>query len=137
MKRVHVKNVPALATVVVGSAPLRANAGKTQKSITKLIADSGRGQTSESKSAVSRPQSAVSHEQSTIMNSEKAIVLEGTIMMVLPGTMFRVALANERMVLAHISGKMRKRFIRLTIGDRVKMEMSPYDTAKARIVYRL
>jgi translation initiation factor IF-1 len=72
------------------------------------------------------------------MNSEKAIVLEGTIMMVLPGTMFRVALTNERMVLAHISGKMRKRrFIRLTIGDRVKMEMSPYDTAKARIVYRL
>jgi translation initiation factor IF-1 len=71
------------------------------------------------------------------MNSEKAIVLEGTIMMVLPGTMFRVALANERLVLAHISGKMRKRFIRLTIGDRVKMEMSPYDTAKARIVYRL
>ena len=75
--------------------------------------------------------------KSYIMNSEKAIELEGTIMMVLPGTMFRVALANERMVLAHISGKMRKRFIRLTIGDRVKMEMSPYDTAKARIVYRL
>ena len=72
-----------------------------------------------------------------IMNSEKAIQLEGTIMMVLPGTMFRVALANDRLVLAHISGKMRKRFIRLTIGDRVKMEMSPYDTAKARIVYRL
>ena len=76
-------------------------------------------------------------ENITMMNSEKAIVLEGTIMMVLPGTMFRVALANEHMVLAHISGKMRKRFIRLTIGDRVKMEMSPYDTAKARIVYRL
>ena len=72
-----------------------------------------------------------------IVNSEKAIQLEGTIMMVLPGTMFRVALANQRLVLAHISGKMRKRFIRLTIGDRVKMEMSPYDTAKARIVYRL
>ena len=72
-----------------------------------------------------------------IVNSEKAIELEGTIMMVLPGTMFRVALANERLVLAHISGKMRKRFIRLTIGDRVRMEMSPYDTAKARIVYRL
>jgi translation initiation factor IF-1 len=71
------------------------------------------------------------------MNSDKAIQLEGTIMMVLPGTMFRVALANERLVLAHISGKMRKRFIRLTIGDRVRMEMSPYDTAKARIVYRL
>jgi translation initiation factor IF-1 len=73
-----------------------------------------------------------------IMNSEKAIELEGTIMTVLPGTMFRVALANDHLVLAHISGKMRKRrFIRLTIGDRVKMEMSPYDTAKARIVYRL
>jgi translation initiation factor IF-1 len=71
------------------------------------------------------------------MDSEKAIELEGTIMMVLPGTMFRVALANDHLVLAHISGKMRKRFIRLTIGDRVRMEMSPYDTAKARIVYRL
>ena len=72
------------------------------------------------------------------MNSEKAIQLEGTITMVLPGTMFRVALANDHLVLAHISGKMReRRFIRLTIGDRVKMEMSPYDTAKARIVYRL
>jgi len=71
------------------------------------------------------------------MQSEKAIEIEGTIMHVLPGTMFRVALANNNLVLAHISGKMRKRFIRLTIGDRVKMQMSPYDTAKARIVYRL
>jgi translation initiation factor IF-1 len=51
--------------------------------------------------------------------------------------MFRVALANEHLVLAHISGKMRKRFIRLTTGDRVKLEMSPYDVEKARIVYRL
>ena len=58
-------------------------------------------------------------------------------MSVLPGTMFRVALANDHLVLAHISGKMRKRFIRLTVGDRVRMQMSPYDTAKARIVYRL
>ncbi len=58
-------------------------------------------------------------------------------MSVLPGTMFRVALTNEHLVLAHISGKMRKRFIRLTIGDRVKMQMSPYDIDKARIVYRL
>ena len=72
-----------------------------------------------------------------IVNSEKAIEVEGTIMTVLPGTMFRVALANDHLVLAHISGKMRKRFIRLTIGDRVKMQMSPYDIAKARIVYRL
>jgi translation initiation factor IF-1 len=72
-----------------------------------------------------------------VLNSEKAIELEGTIASVLPGTMFRVALANEHLVLAHISGKMRKRFIRLTVGDRVKLEMSPYDVEKARIVYRL
>jgi translation initiation factor IF-1 len=72
-----------------------------------------------------------------MLNADKAIEVEGTIMTVLPGTMFRVALANQHLVLAHISGKMRKRFIRLTIGDRVKMEMSPYDVAKARIVYRL
>src|SRR3954464_15178389 len=72
-----------------------------------------------------------------MLDPEKAITIEGTIMMVLPGTMFRVALANNHLVLAHISGKMRKRFIRLTIGDRVRLEMSPYDTNKARIVYRL
>ena len=71
------------------------------------------------------------------MDSEKAISIEGTIMSVLPGTMFRVALANDHLVLAHISGKMRKRFIRLVVGDRVRMEMSPYDLDKARIVYRL
>ncbi len=58
-------------------------------------------------------------------------------MSVLAGTMFRVELNNKHQVLAHISGKMRKRFIRLTVGDRVKMEMSPYDLDKARIVYRL
>ena len=71
------------------------------------------------------------------MESEKAIDLEGVIMTVLPGTMFRVALANKQLVLAHISGKMRKRWIRLTVGDRVRLQMSPYDTSKARIVYRL
>jgi translation initiation factor IF-1 len=59
-------------------------------------------------------------DQTDIMNSEKAIELEGMITTVLPGTIFRVALANDHLVLAHISGKMRKRFIRLTIGDRVK-----------------
>jgi translation initiation factor IF-1 len=48
-----------------------------------------------------------------------------------------VELENRHLVLAHISGKMRKRFIRLTVGDRVKVEMSPYDLDKARIVYRL
>ena len=71
------------------------------------------------------------------MDTQKTLDLEGTITSVLPGTMFRVALANDHLVLAHISGKMRKRFIRLTVGDRVKLQMAPYDTGKARIVYRL
>ena len=71
------------------------------------------------------------------MNSEKAIELEGKITSVLAGTMFRVQISSDHTVLAHISGKMRKRFIRLTTGDRVKLEMSPYDVDKARIVYRL
>ncbi|MEI8341490.1 MAG: translation initiation factor IF-1 [Verrucomicrobiota bacterium] len=71
------------------------------------------------------------------MNLDKTIDIEGRIVAVLAGTMFRVALANDHLVLAHISGKMRKRFIRLTTGDRVKLEMSPYDLDKARIVYRL
>jgi translation initiation factor IF-1 len=68
---------------------------------------------------------------------EQPIEIEGTIRSVLAGTLFRVDLGNNHTVLAHISGKMRKRFIRLTVGDRVKMEMSPYDLDKARIVYRL
>ena len=51
--------------------------------------------------------------------------------------MFRVTLDNQHEVLAHISGKMRKRFVRLTVGDRVRMQMSPYDLSKARITYRL
>ncbi len=68
---------------------------------------------------------------------EDAVELEGTVTAVLAGTMFRVKLINGHQVLAHISGKMRKRFIRLVVGDRVKIEMSPYDTEKARIVYRL
>jgi translation initiation factor IF-1 len=71
------------------------------------------------------------------MAVEEVIETEGKITSVLAGTMFRVELANKHSVLAHISGKMRKRFIRLTNGDRVKIEMSPYDLNKARIVYRL
>ncbi len=71
------------------------------------------------------------------MSSEEHIELEGTVATVLPGTMFRVKLDNEREVLAHLSGKMRKHFVRLTTGDRVRLEMSPYDLTKARITYRL
>jgi translation initiation factor IF-1 len=66
---------------------------------------------------------------------QERIEIEG--MVLTYGTMFRVQLSNEHVVLAHISGKMRKRFIRLTTGDRVKLQMSPYDVDKARIVYRL
>ena len=68
---------------------------------------------------------------------EQLMAIEGTITRVLPGTMFHVELSNKHQVLAHISGKMRKRFIRLSVGDRVRMEMTPYDIGKARIVYRL
>ncbi len=70
---------------------------------------------------------------------EEAIELEGVVSAVLAGTMFRVKLRNAtgHEVLAHISGKMRKKFIRLVIGDAVKIEMSPYDMDKARIVYRI
>ncbi len=68
---------------------------------------------------------------------DKALEIEGTITSVLAGTMFKVALPSGHEVLAHISGKMRKRFIRLVVGDKVKMEMSPYDTSKARIVFRV
>jgi len=68
---------------------------------------------------------------------EELMNVEGTVTKVLPGTMFHVELPNKHQVLAHISGKMRKRWIRLSVGDRVKMEMTPYDLAKARIVYRL
>lgn len=70
-------------------------------------------------------------------DEQKSVEIEGTISAVLAGTMFKVALPSGHEVLAHISGKMRKRFIRLVVGDKVKMEMSPYDTTKARIVFRL
>jgi translation initiation factor IF-1 len=67
---------------------------------------------------------------------EESIELQGTVSQVLPGTMFRVKLKNGHEVLAHISGKMRKHFIRISVGDRVNMQMSPYDMGKARITFR-
>ena len=70
-------------------------------------------------------------------DKEAPIEIDGVVTAVLAGTMFRVKLRNGHEVLAHISGKMRKKFIRLVIGDGVRMEMSPYDPDKARIVYRL
>ena len=70
-------------------------------------------------------------------DEEKAVEVDGEISSVLAGTMFRVRLESGHEVLAHISGKMRKRFIRLVVGAKVRMEMSPYDLTKARIVYRM
>lgn len=63
--------------------------------------------------------------------------MEGTICAVLAGTMFKVRLPNGHEVLAHISGKMRKLFIKIVVGDKVRMEMSPYDMTKARITFRI
>jgi translation initiation factor IF-1 len=71
------------------------------------------------------------------MSDGNAIEVEGKIVSVLPGTMFKVELSNGHTVLAHISGKLRKNFIKIAAGDRVKMEMSPYDLEKARITYRV
>lgn len=66
------------------------------------------------------------------------VVATGTIVEVLPATMFRVKIdGTDHIVLAHLSGKMRLNFIKLVVGDKVKLEMSPYDLTKARIVYRI
>ena len=70
------------------------------------------------------------------MAKEEAIKLEGTVVELLPNTMFRVELPNKHRILAHISGKMRLHFIRLLPGDKVLVEMSPYDLSKGRITFR-
>lgn len=77
-------------------------------------------------------------EVGAFMASKKddVVVIDGTVSKVLPATMYRVKLPNGHEVLAHISGKMRKHFIRITTGDKVRIEMSPYDLTKARITYR-
>ena len=70
------------------------------------------------------------------MPKEEGIKTEAVVQDVLPGTMFRVKLPNGTLVLAHISGKMRKHFIRIVPGDKVEIELSPYDLGKARIIFR-
>lgn len=67
---------------------------------------------------------------------DDTIAVDGTVLKVLPATMYSVRLESGHEILAHISGKMRKNFIRITAGDRVKVEMSPYDLSKGRITYR-
>ena len=71
------------------------------------------------------------------MAKEEQIELEGVIVETLPNTMFRVKLDNGHVITAHISGKMRKFYIRILTGDRDKVEMSPYDLTKGRITFRM
>lgn len=70
------------------------------------------------------------------MGKEEPIRVEGVVAELLPNTMFRVELPNGHRILAHISGKMRMNFIRILPGDKVMVEMSPYDLTKGRIIYR-
>ncbi|MEE9389691.1 MAG: translation initiation factor IF-1 [Candidatus Aminicenantaceae bacterium] len=70
------------------------------------------------------------------MPKQDIIETEGTVIETLPNAMFRVELANKHIILAHISGKMRKYFIRILPGDKVLLEISPYDLTKGRITYR-
>jgi len=70
------------------------------------------------------------------MPKEDAIEVVGTVLETLPNAMFRVELENKHLVLAHVSGKMRKNFIRILPGDKILVELSPYDLSRGRIVYR-
>lgn len=67
---------------------------------------------------------------------EEKIEMEGQVIEALPATQFRVTLTNGHIILAYLSGKMRKNYIRILLGDRVKVELSPYDLARGRITYR-
>lgn len=70
------------------------------------------------------------------MAKEENIEMDGKVIETLPNTMFRVELENGHIITAHISGKMRKHYIRILTGDQVKVEMTPYDLSKGRITYR-
>ena len=70
------------------------------------------------------------------MSKEEHIEMEGTIIDTLPNTLFRVKLDNDHVVTAHISGKMRKNYIRILTGDKVTVQLTPYDLTKGRIVFR-
>ena len=72
----------------------------------------------------------------SIMAKEESIEVEGTVLEPLPNAMFRVELENGHKILAHISGKMRMHFIRILTGDKVKVQLSPYDLTRGRITYR-
>jgi translation initiation factor IF-1 len=80
--------------------------------------------------------SAILIEAQPLMAKEDQIEMEGEIVETLPNTTFRVKLENGHLVTAHISGKMRKNYIRILTGDKVRVEVTPYDLTKGRITYR-
>ena len=77
-----------------------------------------------------------SHIQTYFMAKEDLIEMEGEVIDTMPNTTFKVKLENDHVITAHISGKMRKNYIRILTGDKVKVEMTPYDLSKGRITYR-
>jgi len=79
----------------------------------------------------------MSRQQKEEFMSKDVIEMEGTILESMPNAMFKVKLENDHEILAHISGKIRKNFIRILPGDKVKVEMTPYDLSRGRITFRL
>jgi translation initiation factor IF-1 len=76
------------------------------------------------------------HKKGELVAKEEAIEVEGIVKESLPNTMFRVELKNGHLILAHLSGKMRKHYIRIVPGDKVRVALSPYDLTRGRIIYR-
>jgi translation initiation factor IF-1 len=84
-----------------------------------------------------RPNADAPYPIRKYMAKDDVIEFEGTVTETLPNTMFRVKLENGHEIIAHISGRMRKNYIRILTGDKVKVEMTPYDLTKGRITYRM
>lgn len=82
------------------------------------------------------PASCRSEQLTFFMAKEESIEMQGTVLELLPNTMFRVQLDNGHVVMAHISGKMRKNYIRILTGDKVTVQITPYDLTKGRITFR-
>ena len=79
---------------------------------------------------------SLNHEEVMVLSKQDVIEIEGTVKEALPNAMFQVELPNGHMILAHISGKLRMNFIRILPGDKVTLEMSPYDLTRGRITWR-
>lgn len=82
------------------------------------------------------PNMSTKTKAGTFVAKEEAIEVEGVVKESLPNTMFRVELKNGHVILAHLSGKMRKHYIRIVPGDKVRVALSPYDLTRGRIIYR-